>query len=129
MKIFDSFVSFYYEILSNFTFKKVIYRTNGACKMCGKCCRYLHCKGLTGKLEFKFLQFLYKDYKNFNIIGKDENANYVLICKYIQKKNLCSIYRPSVCRNYPKKKLPLKTKLHKDCGYFIEPEKSFKDFL
>lgn len=131
MKIFASFVSFYYEILSNFTFKKVYYKITGSCKKCSKCCRYLYCKDLSGELEFKFLQFIYKDYRNFKIIGKDEKGNYILSCTHIQKNNLCPIYknRPKVCKNYPKKKIKAKVQLHKGCGYQATPEKAFKDFL
>lgn len=121
----------YYEFLAKFVPQKVVYKLNGECLKCSKCCRYIHCEGLSSELEFAFLQFIYPEYKKFKVAGKDENGNYVIICKLIEKDNLCPIYnkRPSVCKKYPSAKKHPKGTLHKDCGFSIQPEKSFKDFI
>lgn len=130
-----NFLSFiepiYYEFLAKFVPKKVFYKTKGECLKCGKCCRYLHCDGLRSEQEFAFLQFIYPEYRKFKIIGTDEQGNFVITCKLIDKDNLCPIYekRSSVCKNYPKSKKCPKGTLHKGCGFSIHPEKSFKDFL
>lgn len=121
----------YYEFLAKFVPQKVVYKLKGECLKCAKCCRYIHSQGLGSEIEFAFLQFIYPEYKKFTIAGKDEQGNFVIICKLIDKDNLCPIYdkRPSVCNNYPNSKKYPKGCLHKGCGFSIHPEKSFKDFL
>ena len=130
-----NFISFiepiYYEFLAKFVPRKVLYKTKGECLKCAKCCRYIHCGDLKSETEFAFLQFIYPEYRKFKIAGKDELGNFVIICKLIDKDNICPIYnrRPSVCKTYPNSKKYPNSKLHNDCGFSIHPEKSFKDFL
>ncbi len=129
---FYSFIApIYYEFLAKFVPQKVSYKLKGNCLKCAKCCRYINCQGLGSKTEFAFLQFVYPEYRKFKVAGRDERRNFVIICKLIDKNNICPIYekRPSVCRKYPNAKKHPKGVLHKDCGFSINPEKSFKDFL
>lgn len=121
----------YYEFLSKFVPQKVTYNVEGECKKCAKCCRYMFCKGLGSEAEFAFVQFIYPAYRRFKIVGRDEFGNFVIRCSLIDKDNLCPVYndRPSVCRKYPVRKISHKMILHKDCGFVVEPERKFKDFL
>lgn len=131
MKFMSFIEPIYYEFLAQFVPKKVSYKMEGTCHKCGKCCRYVYCEDLSSELEFAFLQFIYPEYKKFKIAGVDEFGKFVIICKLIDKDNICPIYnkRPSVCKNYPNaKKCPNGT-LHNNCGFSIHPEKTFKDFL
>lgn len=131
MQILEFLAPIYYEFLSKFVPRKVTYTRQGSCQKCAKCCRYLTCKGLASHREFVFLQFIFPSYRNFKIVGKDEFGNYILRCKLIDKDNLCPIHpnRPLVCRSYPPEKISRKIILHKDCGFWVEPQKKFKDFL
>lgn len=131
MKILEKIEPIYYQFLSKFVPKKVTYHVEGECLKCGKCCRYMYCDGLSSELEFKFLQFVHTDYKRFEIAGKDENGNYVISCKYIDKDGLCPVYkdRASVCRNYPAQKVTRKGSFHIGCGFSMKPEKTFKEFM
>lgn len=131
MKIIEKLKPAYYEFLSKFIPQKVFYNIEGECLKCGKCCRYMYCEGLSSELEFKFLKFLYAEYRRFEIVGKDELGNYVISCKFIDKDGLCPIYetRASVCKNYPAKKVTRKGSFHTGCGFSMQPEKSFKDYL
>jgi Fe-S-cluster containining protein len=131
MKFLRLIEPIYYEFLAKFVPQKVLYKRQGECLQCAKCCRYIHCEGLSSKKEFAFLQFIYPEYRKFEIVGKDEYGNFVLTCTLIDKDNLCPIYnkRPCVCKKYPNIRMTRKGILHKGCGYSIEPEKTFKDFL
>jgi len=121
----------YYEFLAKFVPQKINYKLKGECLKCAKCCRYIHCEGLSSETEFAFLQFFYPQYRKFKVAGRDEAGNFVIICKLIDKDNICPIYekRPSVCRSYPNAKKHPKGNLHKGCGFSIHPEKSFREFL
>lgn len=131
MKFLSFIGPIYYEFLAKFVPQKVSYSTSGDCIKCAKCCRYMHCKDLGSEGEFAFLQFIYPEYRRFKISGKDEFGNFVITCTLIDKDNLCPVHknRPNVCRKYPSKKLGHKGILHKDCGFLIKPEKTFKEFL
>lgn len=90
------------------TLKKEFYFST--CEICDAAC----CKGSNGTI---FSQLLLEDFKevyeNFPIVFVLGDLNYlkpvVLLtngldaCRYLSKKNLCSIYekRPSVCKLYP----------------------------
>lgn len=131
MKIFDILAPIYYEFLAKFVPKRVNYIIDGKCKKCGKCCRYMFCKDLSSEWEFAFLQIIYPAYRRFKIAGRDEFGNFVIRCSLIDKDNLCPVHdtRPLVCRNYPAQKLSHRAILHKDCGFSVKPEKSFKDYI
>lgn len=91
----------------------------------------MYCKDLGSEKEFRFLQFIYPEYRKFKVQGKDENGNYVIACSLIDKDNLCPIYpkRSNICRKYPAPYFKSPGILHKDCGFYIKPEKTFKYFL
>lgn len=131
MKFFDFLAPIYYEFLAKFVPREVTYIIDGECKKCGKCCRYMFCDGLRSEFEFAFLKIIYPAYRRFKIAGKDEFGNFVIRCSLIDKDNLCPIHksRPKVCRRYPVRKISRKVVLHKDCGFFVRPEKSFRDYI
>ncbi|MDD3594588.1 MAG: YkgJ family cysteine cluster protein [Candidatus Gastranaerophilales bacterium] len=121
----------YYEFLSNFVIQKVRYKVTGECKKCGKCCNYMYSKDTYTEKEFKIMQFLYPAYKRFEVRGWDEDGNIIIGCKLVNKDGTCSVYnkRLRMCRRYPEKIIYFRGELHEGCGYKIEPEKSFEDYL
>lgn len=128
--MFNIIKSIYYEILSYFVPEKIEYEITGACKKCGKCCRYMYSVDTYTEKEFKIMQFLYPKYKRFYIRGKDEYGNFIFACKLVNKDGTCSDYknRLRLCKNYPKKKIMFNGIMHKGCGYTIH-KKEFKDYL
>ncbi len=127
---FDFIKSCFYELLSYFVPEKITYKIEGQCNMCGQCCRQIRCPGLKNNLEFKFMQFIFPHYKRFLIIGKDNEDNFILSCKYLTDKGKCSVYnlRPKVCRNYPAKYIPYNAQMIDGCGFKVI-KKEFKDYL
>ncbi len=118
------------EIRSYFVPERVIYKVEGECKKCGKCCNYMYSYDTYTEKEFKIMQFLFPAYKRFYIKGKDENGNLIFACKLVTKEGLCSDYahRLQMCRKYPVKKLAFPAKLHEGCGYRVV-NKNFEDYL
>lgn len=131
MKIIEKIKPIYYQFLSKFVPRQVYYIVEGECLKCGKCCRYMYCDGLSSTFEFLFLKLIYPEYRRFEIVGKDENGQFVISCKLIEKDGLCPVYksRAKVCKNYPAKKVQKKGSFHVGCGFSMHPEKSFKEFI
>lgn len=126
-----SFVkSLYWEIKSYFVVEKVVYKIEGKCKRCGKCCNYMYSYDTYTEKEFKFMQFLFPKYKRFYIKGRDDLGNLIFACKYVTKDGLCSQYdkRLEMCKCYPVKILKFKPILHKGCGFKVI-EKDFLSYL
>lgn len=118
------------EIRSYFVPEKIVYKIEGKCKKCGKCCNYMYSYDTYTEKEFKIMQFLFPAYKRFYIKGKDEEGNLVFACKLVTPEGLCSdyIHRLPMCKKYPAKKIMFPGKLHDGCGYKVV-SKSFKDYL
>ena len=122
----------YYEIMSNFVLEKVKYGIEGECCRCGDCCRFMYSLDAYTEEEFKFLTNFYPKYKRFKIIGKDENGNLILACKFIDEYNLCPDYenRLEMCKDYPNPaKIKAGGRLYKRCTYKLIPEREFESFL
>lgn len=124
-------LSLYYEFLSEFVVKKVRYKVTGECNKCGKCCQEIRMKGADNEKDFKLTQFFIPMYRRFVIKGKDENGDLILGCTLQNPDGTCSVYnkRPKLCKNYPGKYLYFQGVLPEGCGFKIEPEKSFDDYL
>ncbi len=125
----DFIKSLYYEFLSYFVPEKIIYKLEGQCIQCGKCCKNIRIYGLNNEKELKIMQFFFPRYRHLFIRTKDDN-NFVLSCKYLTSENKCSIYnkRPNFCKNYPSKYTNCNTEMIDGCGYKII-KKNFKDYL
>src|SRR5574344_676807 len=118
------------EIKSYFVPENVKYEIKGACKKCGKCCRYMYSFDTYTEQEFKFMQALFPSYKRFYIRGKDEEGNFIFACKYVSDEGLCTVYdkRLPMCKKYPQRFIKFPAKLHVGCGYYVE-KKTFQDYL
>ena len=133
IRLFDEILFFIYA------FKSAKYTIKGKCKACGKCCRNLVFKigddPVRTEEEFERIKKFDKRYEIFyssNAFG--ENGEMLFTCKYLSKNGKCKIhpFRSFVCRNYPKinsKFFSNGGKLLEGCGYTIEPNKKFKEFL
>ena len=121
----------YYDFKSVFVIQRVRYRVTGACKKCGKCCKDIRMKDAYDEKDFKLTQFFFPMYKRFEIKGKDENGDLILACKLLNEDGTCSVYdkRPKLCRRFPNKILYFQGVLQDGCGFKVEPEKKFKDWL
>lgn len=128
--MFNLIFSIVNEIKSYFVPEKVHYEIKGACKKCGKCCRYMYSFDTYTEQEFKFMQAIFPSYKRFYIRGKDESGNLIFACKYVSEEGLCTVYnkRLSMCKKYPQRFIKFPAKLHEGCGYYVE-QKTFQDYL
>ena len=122
---------FYYDFLSLFVVRRVRYKVTGACRKCGKCCRDIRMKDAYDEKDFKLTQFFFPKYRRFEIIGKDENGDLILSCKLLNEDGTCSDYatRLNLCRRFPNKILYFQGVLQDGCGFKVEPEKKFEDYL
>ncbi|MBQ6516143.1 YkgJ family cysteine cluster protein [bacterium] len=130
MKLPDFLASIKNEILSHFVTEKIMYKIEGKCNKCGKCCNYMYSFDTYTEKEFKFMQFLFPAYKRFYIKGKDDMGNLIFACKYVTPEGLCSVYdkRLKMCKNYPAKYITYDADLHEGCGYHIV-KKTFDDYM
>lgn len=125
----DKIKSFIYEFLSIFIPKKVTYKVLGSCNKCGKCCQDIRMKNATEK-DFKLTQFFIPSYRRFVILGK-ENDDLIVGCTLQNPDGTCSVYekRPKLCRDYPKKTMNHDAYFEDGCGFYVEPEKKFENYL
>ena len=84
--------------------------------------------------QFKLAIEWDKFFNNFYISGKDECGVLLFTCKEIDENNRCKVYwfRGLGCRLYPRanvKYLINGGKMLDGCGFYFEPDKSFKSFL
>lgn len=107
------------------------YRLEGECKKCGKCCRLMYSLDHFTTFDFKVTQFLFPDYKRFEIIGKDEKGNMMFKCKWIQDDNTCKNYkkRLNMCKRFPNVKYGSLGKTPEGCGFTLVPIRKFNDVL
>ena len=110
----------------------------GKCNRCGNCCRnillYVEDEPIRTEEQFEKVKEWEKHYNNFFISGKDERGALLFTCREIDDNNRCKVYffRGLGCRNYPKKDTKFLINGGKPldgCGYYFEPDKSFKNFL
>lgn len=107
------------------------YRLEGECKKCGKCCRLMYSLDHFTTFDFKVTQFLFPDYKRFEIIGKDIRGDMIFKCKLIQDDNTCKDYkkRLNMCKRFPNVKYGSLGKTPEGCGFRLVPIKKFNDIL
>ncbi len=120
-------------------FKSSKYVRKGKCSKCGACCRNILLyteRGIavTSEEQFEKIKEFDKHFKNFYISGKNESGKLLFTCREIDENNRCRMYlfRGLVCRTYPKPDsyfLANGGELLDGCGYYFEPDKSFKSYL
>ncbi|MEI7473919.1 MAG: YkgJ family cysteine cluster protein [bacterium] len=111
--------------------QKVNYSITGNCKKCGECCRRMYSFDTYEEDDFKLMKKFFPKYKRFNIVDKDEQGNFIFACNLIGKDGLCTDYknRLKMCRKYPHYKVKWGVQLPDYCGFKINPEKTFDEFL
>ena len=114
------------------------YILKGTCNKCGRCCSNIifYAYGVPIKNEEVFEELKLKN-KRMNLFypsGKNEYGEILFTCKSLLPNNRCKHYffRSLYCRKYPMVK-SLTTGRYltppEECGYTIEPEKQFKDYI
>ncbi len=126
----DLIKSVFYEFLSYFVPQKQKYKITGKCNQCGKCCKEIRSLGMKNENDLKFMQYIFPWYRYFYISRIEDNGEIVLSCKKLTKEGKCSIYmfRPLLCRNYPKKQICFDKQMIEGCSYKIQ-KKNFRDYL
>ncbi len=125
-----------------FLFQKINsskYIRKGKCNKCGNCCRNILLYTIEDfpiktEEEFKKVQEWDRHFLNFYISGKSETGALLFTCRQISEDNKCKVYwlRGIGCRQYPKtntKFLINGGKPLDGCGYYFEPNKSFKEYF
>ncbi len=129
-----SYIKFLFQKYNSSKFIK-----KGKCNRCGNCCRNILLyteKNLPiiNEEQFENVKKWDKHFNNFYISGKSEKGALLFTCKEIDENNRCKVYffRGLGCRLYPKidsNFLINGGKPLDGCGYYFEPDKSFKDYL
>lgn len=111
----------------------------GKCNRCGNCCRNIILsitknEPIMTEKQFEDTKKWDKFFNNFYISGKDESGVLLFTCKEIDENNRCKVYwlRGLGCRLYPQpnvKYLINGGKMLDGCGFYFEPDKTFKSFL
>jgi hypothetical protein len=127
------YIKFLYQITTSSKFVK-----RGKCNKCGNCCRNIILtedeKPIKNPEQFERLKKLDKHLNNFYVSGKDENGSLLFTCNEIDENNRCKVYffRGLGCRMYPKKDTKFLINGGKPldgCGFYYEPDKSFKSYI
>ena len=127
------YLKFLFQFMTSSKFVK-----RGKCNKCGNCCRNIILtddnKPINTPEQFESLKMLDKHLKNFYISGQDENGALLFTCNEIDDNNRCKVYffRGIGCRMYPKKDTKFLINGGKPldgCGYYYEPDKSFKSYI
>ena len=127
------YIKFLFQYFSSSRFIK-----KGKCNRCGNCCRnillYIEEDPITTEEQFEKVKGWEKHYHNFYVSGKAENGSLLFTCKEIDENNRCKVYffRGLGCRQYPKKNTRFLINGGKPldgCGYYFEPNKSFKSYF
>ena len=127
------YIKFYFK-----QFKSSKFIRKGKCLQCGKCCKnilfYIGDEPVKDENQFEKMKQWDKRYYGFYISGKDENGALLFTCNKLGSDNKCSVYfmRGLVCRNYPNpasKFLINGGKPIEGCGFYFEPDKTFKSYL
>lgn len=114
------------------------YKLKGECRQCGECCRTIifavDDKYIREESEFEDLKKTDKRYRHFFPTKKDEDGILLFTCRSLTNDNKCKDYflRSFYCRKYPnpdKKFIMAKGRLLEGCGYKIDVDREFKDYL
>jgi Fe-S-cluster containining protein len=131
-----NFAAFFRFALSKLLTSRFLVR--GKCRQCGTCCRNIVFligeEYITTEKQFDVMRNWDKKYNHFFISGRNEKGALLFTCKSLCKDNKCKDYflRSIYCRIYPKldKKIVLGGfETLEGCGYNIEIDKKFKDYL
>ncbi len=112
----------------------------GKCNKCGNCCRNIILSTaekipIRTPQQFEDTKKYDNFFENFYISGKDEKSGVLLFtCCQIDNNNRCRLYwlRGIGCRLYPQpntKYLINGGKMLDGCGFYFEPNKTFKSYL
>ena len=113
-------------------------KIKGKCKACGECCRsivfYAGKYPVKTEEQFELLKKWDKRYNNFEPNGVSDDGLIYFKCKSLKNDGKCKVYffRSLACRMYPKFSASFFTRgydLKSCCGYYVEPQKKFSDFL
>ena len=115
------------------------YIRKGKCNKCGNCCRNILLYSdknmmVSTEEQFEKIKKWDKHFKNFYISGRSETGQLLFTCREIDDNNRCRVYhfRGLGCRMYPvtnTKFLINGGKPLDGCGYYFEPDKTFKSYL
>lgn len=115
------------------------YVLKGKCNACGKCCTELVFKigndAISTEEQFERVKKFDKRYNKFFPSGKfGENGEMLFTCKFLRENGKCGVhpFRSLVCRLYPKIDAGFFSnggKLLEGCGYRVEINRKFSDFL
>ncbi|MEW5819379.1 MAG: YkgJ family cysteine cluster protein [Cyanobacteriota bacterium] len=107
------------------------YRLEGECKRCGQCCKLMYSLDTYTEFDFKITQFLFPAYKRFEILGKDEEGNFMFKCNWVQEDNTCKYYekRLDMCKKFPNVKYGSLGKVPPGCGFKLVPIRKFSDVI
>jgi uncharacterized protein len=114
-----------------FVAEKINYKIEGACRQCGKCCRYMYSVYEYNDWEFRLMTKLFPKYRRFKIIGSDEEGRMIFACNLVGDDGRCTVYRDrlKMCKDYPHANVKYGGKLPENCGYNVILKKSFQDYL
>lgn len=115
------------------------YVKRGKCRCCGACCRNILLYSdknlpVISQKQFDSIKEFDRHFKNFYISGRSETGELLFTCRELDENNRCKVYlfRGIGCRQYPKKNTKFLINGGKPldgCGYYFEPDKTFKSFL
>lgn len=128
----------YIKFLIN-KFKSAKLVRKGSCRRCGNCCRNIilsitENEPIRTEKQFEETKQWDKFFNNFYISGSDASGVLLFTCREIDENNRCRVYpfRGLGCRMYPKPNVKFLInggEMLEGCGYYFEPDKSFRSFL
>ena len=89
---------------------------------------------ISTRKQFEVLKGWDKKYNNFEIFGTAPDGALYFKCKALKEDGKCGMYffRSLACRMYPKYQASFFTRgngIKENCGYYLEPDKKFEEFL
>lgn len=110
--------------------RKTQYVREGRCTCCGVCCRSIAIRIPPFAVRRKWLVRLISGWHryryNFVMIDLDVDNDIIYKCLHQRPDGSCGIYlfRPRLCREYPKQKLYGRPEVYPSCGfYFVRRQK------
>ena len=104
------------------------HKREGACKMRGRCCRYLVQEKSFGKSIFPFFRWWLFEIngfyeRDFEVDNDGGDPIVVYSCRHLQKNGQCGNYRlrPTICRTWPRSSYFGPSTLVKGCGFRLVP--------
>jgi Fe-S-cluster containining protein len=94
--------------------KRPKYVEDGACLLCGDCCRYL---SIIEPTPWSEKIAIYYETRGCVVDREQEKVMIPLQCPHLRKDNICDIYeqRPEICREFPRRN----SLIFEHCGYNI----------